>query len=211
MIIEPTVIRTLDTRSLIAVTVSGSNGDNVGGTVTVSKDGTSYTTTTDSNGQCNIFVDSPGSWTVGYDKSGITASGSVSVVYSGYTYSVTLTIVTANLSLILSTTFSDNASITVNIYQNGTVIGTADKDNPLSAGLTLDYTKNPYLSVSSTGVPTIVQGTAIWTYSATLTSGQGDYIQSVKSYINGTQISNGSSSALSDGDTVTINFYWRYD
>ena len=132
MIIEPTVVRTLDTRSLIAVTVSGSNGDNVGGTVTVSKGGTSYTATTDSNGQCNIFVDSPGSWAVGYDKSGITASGSVSVVYSGYTYSVTLTIVQLLTVIVNSPVNLDGGSLNWKIYKDASYIGDAPQTTTFS-------------------------------------------------------------------------------
>ena len=135
MITNPTVIRTLDTRSLIAVTVTGSNGDNVGGTVTVSKDGTSYTSVTDANGQCNIFVDSPGTWAVGYDKSGITASGSVSVVYSGYTYSVSLSII---VGLTVTVENPTGGSVTVT-YNGNTNNAPYTFDVPIDANSTAVY------------------------------------------------------------------------
>lgn len=214
MITNPTVIRTLDTRSLIAVTVSGSNGDNVGGTVTVSKGGTSYTATTDSNGQANIFVDSPGSWTVGYDKSGITASGSVSVVYSGYTYQVSLSVTQPSTVYIYAENGAAGGSFPTLSYGGvtktlGTMIPVFIKSETFSASFTFSSLSmsgdDCTISVSNDGVSsnmTLTNVSTTW-----LTPRALFYVAKINNWSGATAVSSDDLPlSVSDGDYVLVFF-----
>ena len=74
------------------VTVEGEGSDHVGGTVTATLSGESYTATTDSSGKAMIMVEATGTYTLTYTKSYLEGEGTIEVPALGFTYPVTLEI-----------------------------------------------------------------------------------------------------------------------